>query len=65
VKAKDLKERSSDDLLSLKSELKRELFSSRMKNHTGRLSDTSTIGKARRDIARIEGILQARKGAQS
>ena len=60
MKAKDLSERSSEDLATLQQELRRELFASRMKNHTGQLSDTSSIGKARKDIARIEGILHAR-----
>ena len=65
MKASDLKERSSEDLQTLKAELKREMFSAKMKNHTGQLTDTSAIGKARRDVARIEGILRARASEAS
>jgi large subunit ribosomal protein L29 len=71
MKAKDLRERTSDDLGELKATLEKDLFSHRMKNATGQLDDTSLINKARRDIARVELILHERraqaaaKGAQS
>jgi large subunit ribosomal protein L29 len=71
MKAKDLRERTSEDLGELKSTLEKDLFSHRMKNATGQLDDTSLIRKARRDIARVELILHERraqaavKGAQS
>jgi large subunit ribosomal protein L29 len=67
VKASDLKERSSEDLLTLKASMQKDLFSYRMKNFTDQLEDSSQIKKARRDIARIETILRQReasKGAQ-
>ena len=70
MKAKDLRERTSEDLEELKATLKKNLFSHRMKNATGQLDDTSLIQKARRDIARVELILHERrqqaaaKGAQ-
>lgn len=64
MKAKDLQARSTEDLLELKASMKKELFSTRMKNFTNQLDDTSLIRKTRRDIARVEGILRARtKGA--
>ena len=64
MKASDLKARSTEDLQSLKASLKKELFGNRMKNFTNQLDDTSQLRKARRDIARIEGILKERaKGA--
>jgi large subunit ribosomal protein L29 len=61
MKAKDLKERSSKDLVELKATLEKDLFQHRMKNFTNQLDDTSLIGKTRRDIARIAGILRARE----
>ena len=60
MKAKDLRARSTEDLLELKASMKKELFSNRMKNFTNQLDDTSQIQKARRDLARIEGILKER-----
>lgn len=63
MKAQDLKERSREDLAELKSQLKKDLFSYRMKNHTGQLADTSLIRKTRRDVARIEQILHDKAAA--
>jgi large subunit ribosomal protein L29 len=60
MNAKDLRARSTEDLLELKASVKKELFSNRMKNFTNQLDDTSQIQKARRDLARIEGILKER-----
>jgi large subunit ribosomal protein L29 len=60
MKAKDLRERATEDLSSLRNTLKQELFSYRMKNFTNQLEDTSLIQKSRRDLARIEGILHQR-----
>jgi large subunit ribosomal protein L29 len=67
MKAKDLRERNSEDLAELKATLTKDLFSHKMKNFTGQLDDTSLIGKTRRDIARIELLLSERaaKGAKS
>lgn len=63
MKAKDLVERSTEDLSTLRDTCKQELFSYRMKNHTNQLEDTSLIRKSRRDVARIEGILHERATA--
>ena len=67
MKAKDLRERSTEDLAELKGTLSKDLFSHRMKNFTGQLDDTSLIAKTRKDIARIELLLSERaaKGAKS
>jgi len=64
MKAKDLSDRETGDLINLRDQLRRDVFSYRMKNFTSQLSDTSLIAKNRRDIARIEGILHARKAQQ-
>jgi len=61
MKAKDLRARSTEDLRELEASLKKDLFSQRMKNFTNQLDDTSLLRKARRDIARIEGIIKERK----
>ena len=61
MKAKDLRERSTEDLAALKTSLEKDLFSHRMKNATDQLGDTSLLGKARKDIARAELILHERR----
>ena len=60
MKAKDLKERASKDLVELKATLEKDLFNHRMKNFTNQLDDTSSIPKKRRDLARIKGELHRR-----
>ena len=68
MKAKDLRERSSEDLTTLKASMEKDLFSYKMKNFTDQLQDSSLLGKARRDVARIETILAERtanKGVKS
>ncbi len=57
MKAKDLRERSVDDLRDLEKTLTKELFDSRFKNFTNRLDDTSALRKTRRELARIKTIL--------
>jgi large subunit ribosomal protein L29 len=61
MKAKDLRERTTEDLGELRAQLEKDLFSYRMKNHTGQLEDTSLLGKTRRDLARIQLILSQRQ----
>jgi len=65
MKAKDLRERSTEDLAELKTSIEKDLFSHRMKNATDQLGDTSLLGKARKDIARVEQILHERVSASS
>jgi len=60
MKAKDLRERNTDELAELKASLTRDLFGYRMKNAVGQLDDTSLLGKTRKDIARIELVLSER-----
>jgi ribosomal protein L29 len=61
MKAKELSERTTEDLTELKNQLRKDLFSSRMKNYVNQLEDTSVIRKARKDISRIEQILHLRQ----
>jgi large subunit ribosomal protein L29 len=67
MKAKDLQERSDADLVELAQQLQRDLFSARMKNHTGQLDDTSQLSKLRRDLARLAQVqgLRAKSGRAS
>ena len=54
MKAKDLRERETSDLVELKKTLQKDLFSYRMKNFTNQLEDTSLLRKTKQDIARVE-----------
>jgi len=64
MKAADLKERTDADLVELGQQLQRDLFSARMKNHTGQLDDTSQLKKLRRVLARIAQIQGQRTNAK-
>lgn len=63
MKAKDLRERTTEDLRELEKSLSGDLFQSRFKNFTSRLDDTSSIQKTRRDLARVKLILGERVAA--
>jgi large subunit ribosomal protein L29 len=58
MKAKDLRERTVEDLRELEKSLTRDSFTNRFKNFTNRLDDTSVINKARRDLARVKTLLR-------
>jgi large subunit ribosomal protein L29 len=60
LKATDLRERTLEDLHELEKTLKHDVFQNRFKNFTNRLDDTSTIKKAKRDLARVKTILTER-----
>ncbi len=57
MKAKDLRERSAEDLRELEKTIGQDLFEARFKNFTNRLDDTSALRKHRRELARIKTIL--------
>jgi large subunit ribosomal protein L29 len=63
MKAADLREKSVEDLTELRKALARDVFQNRLKNFTNRLDDTSSIRKARRDLARVITLLNQRKPA--
>ena len=67
MKAKDLLERTPEELAELEKTLVRERFDNRFKNFTNRLDDTSALKKARRDIARVKTVLtqQATKKSEA
>lgn len=63
MKAKDLRERTVEDLRELEKSLAKDTFTNRFKNFTNRLDDTSVINKTRRDLARVKTILQQKEQA--
>ncbi len=60
MKAKDLRDRNTEDLAELERSLLGERFQNKFKNFTNRLDDTSLIRKNKRDLARIKLILTER-----
>ncbi len=63
MKASELKAKSVADLQQELLELNRTHFGLRMQLATQQLSNTSQLGKVRRDIARVKTVLKE-KGAQ-
>jgi large subunit ribosomal protein L29 len=62
MKSKDLRERTNEHLQELEKTLSRDVFDAKFKNFTNRLNDTSSVRKARRDLARVKTILSQRAG---
>jgi large subunit ribosomal protein L29 len=60
MKARDLRDRSTEDLAELERSLSGESFQNKFKNFTNRLDDTSVIKKSKRDLARVKLILAER-----
>jgi large subunit ribosomal protein L29 len=63
MKAKDLRDRSSEDLRELEKRLGVDLYQYKFRNFTNRLDDTSLICKTRRDVARVRSVLAERERA--
>jgi large subunit ribosomal protein L29 len=61
MKAKDLRELATDELERKKAELKDQLFKLRFQNELGQLESFAKMNALRKDIARIETILQEDK----
>jgi large subunit ribosomal protein L29 len=60
MKARDLRDRTTEDLAELERSLSGEFFQNKFKNFTNRLDDTSVIPKSRKDLARVKLILAER-----
>ena len=61
MKANELREKTRDDLTVLKKKYSREIMDARFKNSMGQLDNKSLIRKLRRDIARINTIIQEKQ----
>jgi large subunit ribosomal protein L29 len=53
---KELKNLTKDELATKARELEGELFQARMKRTTGQLSDTASIWRMRKDLARVKTL---------
>ena len=61
VKTKDLRAMTVDELETKLVENKKEQFNLRVQQSTGQLTNTAQIRKVRREIARINTLLDERK----
>ncbi len=57
MKASELRQKSRDELSMLLVELARERFTLQMQKGTGQLSKTAQVKKVRRDVARVQTVL--------
>jgi large subunit ribosomal protein L29 len=55
--AKDMREKSVEDLRELEKSLTHDHFHAKLKNFTNRLDDTSSVKKLRKDLARVKTLL--------
>ena len=64
MKAKELREKSDADLQKELLDLRKAQFGLRMQSATQQLSNTSQIGKVRKDIARIKTVQREKAAAK-
>jgi large subunit ribosomal protein L29 len=63
MKASQLRDLTQPELEAKDTELRRELFSARIKDKTGQLENKSLLRKLRRDVARVQTVLRQRQEA--
>ena len=64
MKAKELLELSTEELLNKESEYRQELFNLRFQLATGQLENTARIKTVRKNIARVKTVLRQAEIAQ-
>jgi large subunit ribosomal protein L29 len=64
MKAKEIRALSTDALLAKIADTRHELMNLRFQQITGQLTDTSRLRLLRRDIARMESVLNEQKTAE-
>ena len=60
MKAADLREKTTEELVDLASTLRKEEFQMRMQLYTGQLHKSHLLREKRRSVARVETILRER-----
>lgn len=61
MKAKELRDLGRDELTAREKDLNQNLFNLKFQKATGQLGNTATIGKAKRDLARVKTLLRELK----
>ena len=57
LKASELRQKSREELSTMLIDLSRERFTLQMQKGTGQLSKTAQVKKVRRDVARVQTVL--------
>ena len=65
MKIKEIKEKSSDELVVQKRTLRQENFNLRLQQQGGQMERPSRLRDIRREVARIETVLSERKNQQA
>ena len=63
MKASELRELSTEELVAKGRELRAELFSAKVRFATGQLENTARLRTLRRNVARVETVLREKHGA--
>lgn len=63
--ASDLREKTEAELAEIIKTTQSELFTARFENFTNKLNDTAKIRRLRRDVARVQTVLNARRQASA
>lgn len=58
MKAKEIRELSTEELFEKERELNQELFNLRFQKATGQLGNSAMIGKTKKDLARVKTVLR-------
>jgi len=58
MKGRELKELTKEELLKKKKDAKEELFNLRFQHSTGQLENTARLKLLKKDVARVETVLQ-------
>ena len=61
MKAKEVKEMTSEELVNKLAELKSELFNLRFRHASGQLENPIRINLVKKDIARVNTVIRARQ----
>ena len=62
MKINEIRDFSVDELKQKKGDLTEELFRLRLRHTSGQLDSPSTMGKVRKDIARIVPVMREKEG---
>ena len=65
MKAKDIRERSDDELRKALSDLEEQLFKLRFQKSTGQIENPIKIHEVRKDIARVMTVMTERRAEGS
>jgi len=63
MKASELRELSTEELVAKSNELRGELFNANVRLSTGQLGNTAKLRALRRDVGRVETVLREKRGA--